>query len=128
MKFLNNLYQVSTINKDAAPQYAVTQFNPNHGLYKAHFLGNPITPGVVLLQIAKIMLENITGKHLRLTEVEHIKFNKSVGPDATAKITFMKLVQTDASLRANIKIEVEDIVYARMSLIYNNRLHSEISE
>lgn len=122
MKFLNNFYQISTICKDVAPKYAVTHFNPEHELYQAHFPGNPITPGVVLLQIAKVMLENITGKHLELIEVEHIKFNKSVDPNATVKITFMKLVQTDACLRANIKIEVESIVYARMSLIFNTSI------
>lgn len=119
MKFLNNLYTISSICKEAVSPYVAVRFNPDHEVYKAHFPGNPITPGVLLMQIARIVLEDIVGKGLRLQEVVNIKFNKPVRPDDTATFTYTKIEKHDNLLRASIKIEAEGDCYAKMSLVYN---------
>lgn len=119
MKFLNNLYTVSTICRETDAPYVVIHFNSNHEVYKAHFPSNPITPGVVLLRIATVMLEDIAGKHLRLEDAQNIKFYKSVDPDATVAITYNKLTEQGSQLKASIRIETEGVVYAKMTLVYN---------
>lgn len=119
MKFLNDLYTVTAASQDADAHRVTVRFNPSHPVYKAHFPGNPITPGVLLMQMARLMLEDILDKGLRLQEVANIKFNKPVCPDDTATFTFARLTEQDNRLKASIRIEVEGTAYAKMSLVYN---------
>lgn len=119
VEFLNNLYIVSAICKESEVPYAVIRFNPRHDLYKAHFPGHPITPGVILLQIATIMLEHIEDKQLQLQEVENIKFNKTVGSNDTINIVYNKVEEINNQLKASIQIEIRGTVYAKMLLTYN---------
>lgn len=123
MKFLNNLYTVSTICKEINTPYTIIRFNHSHELYKAHFPENPITPGVVVLQIATNILQNIIGKHLQLKKIENIKFNIPIGPKDSAKITYTKLEEHNNQLIAIIRIENSDNIYAKMSLIYSIIAH-----
>lgn len=124
MKFLSNLYTVSTICRDVDVPYAIIRFNPDHELYKSHFPDNPVTPGVVLLQIVTVVLEDMVGKSLRLEEAGDVKFYKSVGPSATATITYNKLTEQNNQMKTAVRIEIEDVVYAKMSLTYKVVAHS----
>lgn len=119
MNFLETLYKVSYVCKDAVNPYAVIVFNPNHELYRVHFPDNPITPGVILIKIATTILESITLKHLRLTEADSIKFLKPVRSNATTKIVFANITIKNKQLKTDIRIETDGVVFAKMLLTYN---------
>ena len=72
MRLHNSLYTIqSKQSQDDAAQYVLI-LNAEHEIYKAHFPGRPITPGVCLLQIAKELLEDHSGASL---EIQQIKRN-----------------------------------------------------
>ena len=52
----------------------VVCFNPAHPLYAGHFPGQPVTPGVCLIQTATELLSELKGAPLRLTGARQIKF------------------------------------------------------
>jgi 3-hydroxyacyl-[acyl-carrier-protein] dehydratase len=54
--------------------------NPDHPVFKGHFPGNPILPGVCTLQIAKELLEKLTGMELMLLKANSIKYLGFVNP------------------------------------------------
>ena len=52
MKFLDSLYSVTQSRKtEGGFEFDISLF-PEHFIYKAHFPGEPITPGVCIIQIA----------------------------------------------------------------------------
>ena len=52
MKFLDSLYSVTQSRKTEGGFEFDISFFPGHFIYKAHFPGEPITPGVCIIQIA----------------------------------------------------------------------------
>jgi 3-hydroxymyristoyl/3-hydroxydecanoyl-(acyl carrier protein) dehydratase len=50
----------------------------DHPAFAGHFPGRPIVPGVVLLDLAQLQLEQATG--LRLAGLAVAKFHRPVGP------------------------------------------------
>ena len=54
--------------------------NPDHSIFKGHFPGAPITPGVCQIEIVKEVLEEILGKTLILSEAKNIKFTHTIDP------------------------------------------------
>lgn len=53
-----------------------------HRIYDAHFPDHPVTPGVVLVQIAVELLSEREGRRLELVSSKGIKFLIPVGPGA----------------------------------------------
>lgn len=95
------------------------KLNGNHVIYTAHFPGNPITPGVCLMQMVTELLESHSKKHLILDTVVNIKFRKAITPDMEPSVTIIKTTEEDKTLKVRVSIDVEGEQYAKMSLLYN---------
>lgn len=83
---LNDFFSISNIS--GGPSYSVNlKLNPNHRVYDGHFPGNPIAPGVCLVQMTKETLESILDKKLFLTSCNNIKFTAVLNPFIHSDIT-----------------------------------------
>ena len=66
MKLLNSLYSiVSESVTESGRDYNIV-LDAEHFIYKAHFPGEPITPGVCIMQIAVELLSLHCGKPLAI--------------------------------------------------------------
>lgn len=77
---LEDFYEVS--NTSLAGDDAVTtlKVNKEHEIYKGHFPGRPVTPGVVLMQLFKEEAERIFGINLQLVRADNVKFTAVFDP------------------------------------------------
>lgn len=82
--------------------------NAVHTIYQAHFPGNPITPGVCLLQMATELLEQHYGESLQLHTADAIKFRKPVAPDMRPTFVFTGLNHEEGQLAVTVNVEDED--------------------
>ena len=88
MRLHNNLYTIhNKWHQDDVVRY-VLALNAEHEIYKAHFPGQPITPGVCLLQIAKELLEDITASSLNICQIKNVKFLSVVSPIDQEQVVF----------------------------------------
>jgi len=71
--------------EDKAATYKLS-LNSLHPIYKAHFPGNPITPGVCIIQICKELFEHFTGERFALRKLINVKFLSVINPDENAEI------------------------------------------
>lgn len=60
--------------------------NPAHGVYKGHFPGRPVVPGVIQLQIIKEMLEKGLGEKLFLGTIVSAKYYSLISPVETPEL------------------------------------------
>ena len=63
---------------------ARVRFPANAPYFAGHFPGQPIVPGVVLIDAAVQVAAQATGRPLRLLRLAHAKFLQAVGPDQEA--------------------------------------------
>ena len=62
----DNLYTTINVEDTENGFVAEIETNPSHIIYKAHFPGNPITPGVCIIKTARELLENKINRKLWL--------------------------------------------------------------
>ena len=56
-------------------------FNAAHDIFKGHFPGNPVVPGVCTMEIVKELLQQQVSKSLMLRTTGNVKFLQLVTPD-----------------------------------------------
>ena len=101
---------------------AVLRTNPEHPIYKAHFPGSPITPGVCIIQAAGELLERKLNRKLYLKTVKNVKFLSVIIPEEGKKIRYnlSNIVDNENGCKAQITVSDDASVYAKISLIFSN--------
>lgn len=102
---LQDFYKVNSLEKVSDQSYQVDlTLNARHEVFKGHFPGNPVTPGVGMMQIIKELTEEITGKKLFLTNASNVKFMALINPEATPDLK----LELDMTLTDN-EVKVKNI-------------------
>ena len=65
---------------EGAAIQAIIKINPDHAIFRGHFPGQPVVPGVCMMQIVKELLEKSTGKSIRLHNGHDLKFLSVIDP------------------------------------------------
>lgn len=118
MKLIDDFYKIVLLEKNNDSFSCKVSLNANHGLYRVHFPGNPVTPGVCLIQMASEILEQEYKYKLLLSSAGSIKFMKPVGPNDNPTFIFSKVVKEDGHLKANVSVEDVD-QYVKMALVFS---------
>jgi 3-hydroxyacyl-[acyl-carrier-protein] dehydratase len=115
----NSFYTVEKIESAGKKYYVGVVLNPSHNIYKAHFPGNPVTPGVCLLQMALELLNLKFERKLRLVQAKNIKYLKVINPLENPKIEFVIQYNTEDDLIfADISIIAGETVFTRINATY----------
>ena len=84
---LKDFYEVQVIDKVSDTKYLATiTLNAKHEVFKGHFPGNPVTPGVCMMQIIKELTQEITGFSLQLKSSNNVKFMALINPEETPEL------------------------------------------
>lgn len=96
---IEGLYTVTDFEFEGQELKAKIHLNKDHDIFNGHFPGNPVMPGVCMLQIIKELAERATSKNLFLAMSSNIKFMAIINPD------------TNPDLLLNISIvEADDLI------------------
>ena len=85
---LDDFYTLNQIEPQGEGKYICRiTLNPAHPIFAGHFPGNPITPGVCILQIIKELTEKITQKKLFLSKTSQVKFMTLINPHTAGELS-----------------------------------------
>ena len=120
MRLQNSLYHITHFaGGTGTPAYTI-KLDGSHAIYQAHFPGEPITPGVCIIQIAKELLEHHLSTPLDIVAVKNAKFLSVISPDTTPEVTYVinKTSTDDATstIQAQIIVESDSQPLAKISL------------
>lgn len=79
------LNEMFNIEEEQGMKWTI-RLNPGHFIYKAHFPGHPVTPGICITQIIGELLERHEKCHLQLQRVVNLKFTGIIDPVETPKV------------------------------------------
>lgn len=76
--------------------------NPDHLIYKAHFPGQPVTPGVCILQMIQELLSEEIGMPLFINKIKNAKFTSMISPlvDRRISVLFSAVTQEEGGIKA----------------------------
>ena len=76
----NNFYSIQYFINEASLANATIIINASHRIFEGHFPGQPVVPGVCMMQIVKDLLEKAVSKETRLVRADHLKFLSVINP------------------------------------------------
>ena len=119
MQFLNSLYSIESKEvSDSSVTYHIF-LDGGHVVYRAHFPGNPITPGVCIIQITKELMEDHLKQSLDIQRVKNVKFLRVISPLAIPRVTYQfTAIATDFSaqgFRTQVQVLAGDSLLAKLS-------------
>ncbi|TRO66423.1 hydroxymyristoyl-ACP dehydratase [Christiangramia sabulilitoris] len=83
---LEDFYEVTHTSVSGDSAITKLQINKDHEIYKGHFPGRPVTPGVVLMQLFKEEAERIFAKKLQLVRADNVKFTAVFDPTVNREL------------------------------------------
>ena len=94
---LQDFYTVQSLEKGEGQKYtAHIMLNAGHEVFKGHFPGNPVTPGVCMMQIIKELTQQVTGESLVMKNASNIKFMALINPEVTPKLKLeLEITETE---------------------------------
>lgn len=119
MKLHNSLYTIiSDQINDSGHDYTIN-LDQEHFIYKAHFPGEPITPGVCIMQIAHELLELHTSLSLNIVCVKNVKFLRIIMPDENPTITYrlQKITYENNEVKVMVTVLNDNDIFAKLSIV-----------
>ena len=95
--------------RDLAPRAAneyvcVLDFDAGFTGFEGHFEGNPIVPGVCLIETARVIAEEVTGQPLRTLKIAQCRFRRPVLAGESAAV-HVKLSDAAPPVQYNIQAD-----------------------
>ena len=94
---LKDFYTIISLDKKDGNKYeAVLTINEKHEVFNGHFPGNPIMPGVCMMQIIKELAEKVTQQTLMMQSLTNVKFMALINPEVTPELKLeLDIVETE---------------------------------
>lgn len=110
---LKDFYTVISLENPSDSKFiAKIKVNENHEVFKGHFPGNPIMPGVCMMQIIKELTEKITDSTLFMQSLSNVKFMSLINP----------FVSSELLLEIDLNITEDGIIKVKNSTFFNDTL------
>ena len=116
MKLQNEMFTI--VGGDA--DHVKIALNANHQIYQAHFPGNPITPGVCIVQIIGELLSGRVNRPLALSKITNLKFNATISPidNPEVEVDFTSVEDTGEACIAKGAIMDGETAMTKFSLVF----------
>jgi len=101
---LQDFYSVNKLETIAEGKYQATvTLNKEHDIFNGHFPGNPVTPGVCMMQIIKELAQEITGSSLFMSNTSNVKFMALINPEKNPILNLDLEISGDLSSEIKVK-------------------------
>ena len=77
---LDNFYHIVTKDLAPASARAVITIDAGHSIFDGHFPGQPVVPGVCMMQIVRELVEQGVGTPLQINTADNMKFLSILNP------------------------------------------------
>lgn len=115
-----DFYTILAIQKTGEDTFESTiRLNPQHAIFEGHFPGNPITPGVCMMQIIKEITENYCEQSLQLQTANNVKFMAIINPFENPELLLsFSLNETAATIKVKNTTTFGDTIALKLSVTY----------
>jgi 3-hydroxyacyl-[acyl-carrier-protein] dehydratase len=116
----DTFFSFTTPETDGSLLKTTITLNPAHDIFKGHFPGNPIVPGVCMMQMIKEVLENHLDKKLQLVKADNIKFLSFIDPNQYRQVGLeIKMSMVDEQVKADAQLANEGVVFLKFKGVFN---------
>lgn len=115
----NTFYSIQSLESDAERIEARIALNADHRIFEGHFPENPVTPGVVQMEMIKELLTTHFDRSIQLLSMSNCKFlailNPTVHPEVVVSIQWKS---EEGTIKINAQIASDDTSFLKLSAVY----------
>ncbi len=105
----DDFYTITSMSSEGDIINATLVINQTHKIFEGHFPGQPVTPGVCLLQIVKEITAMILKQDLQLIKSDELKFLQVIDPrqnkEIELRVQYIPASASVVNILASIVIE-----------------------
>jgi 3-hydroxyacyl-[acyl-carrier-protein] dehydratase len=117
MKLKDDFFKILNISISPDKTEYSVRLNSEHSIYQDHFPGNPITPGVCIIQIVKELIAENLEYPLCLQKIVKVRFFKAINPVDNAAINIsLTISKKERIYSVSATVFVDDTVFSQLSL------------
>ena len=116
---IEGLYTVLSIERNGQALKATLKLHKEHEVFKGHFPGNPVLPGVCMIQMIKELIEENLGKQLFLCMASNVKFMAIINPEVNDIIDLeLDIAEENDLVKVKNTISIEETVALKLSATF----------
>ncbi|MBQ4804371.1 3-hydroxyacyl-ACP dehydratase [Aquimarina sp. MMG015] len=114
-----DLYKINEDSVRDGIQTTTITLNPKNKIFKGHFPGNPITPGVCTLQIIKELTENRLDCRLFMKKTSNVKFMAVINPEKTPDLVIVNdFKDSEEEIKVKSTVKYDDTTALKVVLTF----------
>lgn len=118
---IEGLYTVQKIEQIGTELKAKVKLHKEHDVFKGHFPGNPIMPGVCMIQMIKELTEEKLGKELFLTVASNVKFMAKISPEENEIIDLtLNITEDDTIIKVKNVTSYGETIALKLSATFKS--------
>src|SRR5688572_20330842 len=99
---------------DAQSVHTTIALNAAHPIFEGHFPGQPVVPGVCMMQIIQELVSGVTGKNLLIQKAANMKFLNMIDPVQQPQVNIEITYSTvEEGVKATAVIKHEALVFLK---------------
>lgn len=112
---LGNFFTISERTASGNNILATIEINALHHIFEGHFPGQPVVPGVCMLQIVKELLETAIKKKTQLHSADFLKFLAVINPveNPAVQAAFSYDSKDDGSIIVNGRLYKDTTIFLK---------------
>lgn len=115
-------YTVRKSSKNESKIEAQISIDPSHPIFEGHFPGQPILPGVCMMQIVRELVTKEVSSALVLTEASNVKFLHIIDPLVHSNVDVeIILSATDSAYETASKIYFDNTTFFSMKAVFQRK-------
>ena len=117
----DDLYSVRKIKEENKSIEVIIELNEQHKIFEGHFPGQPVLPGVCIMQMTREILESFLNKKLQLLKADDIRFSSMVNPTKNKELKFILQYNFNQMPQINMSAKIlnkEDVVCCKIKATY----------
>lgn len=116
---LNSLFFPEQITSTGYSIEASIRIEKSHAIFEGHFPGQPILPGVCMMQLIKELVEVTDGVTYRIETAGNIKFLNVIDPAITDRVMASILIEqkNELGVKINASLFAGDVTFFKLKAV-----------
>ena len=121
MILLDDFFTINSLEVSGPDIKAELEINAGHRIFEGHFPGQPVVPGVCMMQMVKEIIEKVTGKRTDLRKAHEMKFVAIIDPSKNNIISAMikHVIDESGTLTVSAVFFKDELVHFKFKGLLN---------
>lgn len=116
---IEGLYTVLSQEQVENELKVTVKLHKEHEVFKGHFPGSPVMPGVCMIQMIKELTEQKLGKNLFLTVASNVKFMAIINPEVNETIVVsLNIIDEDGIVKVKNVTSYDETVALKLTATF----------